>query len=76
MLTCQEVTELVTDYLEGRMSFVERLRFRAHVTMCPPCRRYLSQMQLTVDSLGELPEEEISAEAMDELMNAFRSWRS
>ena len=75
MLSCQELTELVTDYLEGRMSLGDRLRFRMHVAMCPPCREYLRQMELTVDTVGELCDSEIPGDVKDELMAAFRTWK-
>ena len=45
MLNCQQLTELVTDYLEGRLSFMTRLRFHMHVGMCSHCRAYLRTMQ-------------------------------
>ena len=57
MLTCQQLTELVTDYLEGRMSIWDRLRFQMHVGMCRRCRAYLHQMKMTVRTLGKLPQE-------------------
>jgi anti-sigma factor RsiW len=75
MLTCKELTELVTDYLEGRMSFMERVSFHLHLGMCDRCRAYLRQMKLTVKTLGKLPDEPIPAGVRDELMVRFRSMR-
>lgn len=75
MLTCRELTELVTDYLEGRLRVVERLRFQLHLGMCRHCRAHLRQMRLTVRTLGALPAEPISADVRDELLSRFRSWR-
>ena len=37
MLTCKEITELVTEYAEGHLSFTERLRFQLHIGMCRSC---------------------------------------
>lgn len=54
MLTCRQLTELVTDYLEDRLSFMDRLRFRLHVGMCRHCRAYLDQMKQTIRTLGKL----------------------
>ena len=76
MMTCQQMTELVTDYLEGKMSFFQRLQFQMHVGMCKPCRRYLAQMKTTVSTLGELPEDfEIPTEIKQELLASFRDWK-
>jgi len=76
MPSCQELTELVTDYLEGEMSFSGRVRFKLHVAMCPSCKRYIDQVEVTVDSLGSLPTPVIPADVKDDLMQAFRDWKS
>ena len=73
-LTCRELVELVTDYLEGRLSERERTRFDAHLADCEDCDTYLGQMHQTVRALGRLPEESLSGEARDALLEAFRNW--
>ena len=75
MFTCKELTELVTDYFEGHLPFGERLRFQLHVGMCGPCRRYLRQMRLTVDTLGCMPSEPIPEAAREELLKRFQDWQ-
>jgi len=55
MLTCRTTTDLVTTYLERRLSWREWLQFQAHLGMCRHCRLYLRQMRLTVRSMGDLP---------------------
>jgi anti-sigma factor RsiW len=75
-LACQELVELVTDYLEGRLPPVDRERFDAHIAGCDACTAYLEQMRITLQALGRIPEESISSEAREELLVAFRSWRA
>jgi anti-sigma factor RsiW len=75
-MACQELVELVTDYLEGRLSPVDRRRFDVHIAGCDACTAYLEQMRMTLDALGRIPEESISAQAREELLVAFREWRS
>jgi predicted anti-sigma-YlaC factor YlaD len=75
-LTCQELVELVTDYLEGSMSVAERARFDQHLAICAGCRNYLDQMRKTIRTLGQLSEQTISAQARDDLLNVFRSWKA
>lgn len=75
MLTCRQLTEIVTDYLEGRLSLVERLRFELHVGMCSHCRAYLRQMKQTVQTLGTLHEENIPEDVSQRLLAAFRNWK-
>lgn len=75
-MTCQEVVELVTDYLEGAMPAEDRHRFEAHLDGCTGCRRYLAQMRRTIGLVGEVRAEDLPAEMQDDLIAAFRSWKS
>lgn len=75
MLTCREITELVTDHLEGRLSFMERVRFQLHVGMCRHCRAYLRQMKATIRALARLSLESVPPELSDELLRRFRTWK-
>jgi anti-sigma factor RsiW len=74
-LPCRELVELVTDYLEDRLSPVDRARFDAHLAACEACRAFLDQFRQTIDALGRLPEESLSAETRAALLAAFRGWR-
>jgi anti-sigma factor RsiW len=74
-LPCQELVELVTDYLEGRLSARERLRFERHLPICSGCRAYVEQMRQTLRALGVLPEESIEPTAKQRLLEAFRDWK-
>lgn len=74
-LTCKELVEVVTDYLEGRLPPAERVRFEEHVAFCSWCRTYLDQMRETVRLTGTLREDNLSPEARDGLLRAFRDWK-
>ena len=74
-LPCQELVELVTDYLEGRLAPIEQRRFEAHLALCRGCRTYLEQMRQTILALGKLSEESIDPAAKERLLGAFRAWR-
>ncbi len=75
-ITCREFVELVTEYLENRLDAQSRTRFEEHVAECPGCARYLDQMGESARLLGRVSIDTISPEARDQLMDAFRSWRS
>lgn len=75
-LSCQELVELVTDYLEGGLSDGERARFEAHVGLCDGCNVYLEQMRQTIRLTGGLPAEALAPDAERDLLEAFRGWRS
>jgi predicted anti-sigma-YlaC factor YlaD len=74
MLTCKQITELVTEYLEGRMPLRERIRFQVHLGMCRHCRRYLAQMKTTIRALGFL-EPAYASGIPNELLQRFRTWK-
>ncbi len=74
-LTCKELVELVTDYLEGKLPPADRARFEKHLALCPNCPIYLEQMRLTIRALGMLPEESIAAEARQQFLRVFRDWK-
>ena len=73
-LTCNEVVELVTDYLEGVLPPVERVRVEQHLSVCDGCTRYLEQMRETIRLTGRLTEEQIPAQQKQALLDAFRTW--
>jgi len=73
-MPCRELVELITDYLEDRLSTTDRARFEAHLAECEACRRYLEQFRRTIRALGRLPEESLSVEARTALLGAFRGW--
>jgi anti-sigma factor RsiW len=75
-LTCQELVELVTAYLEGRLPEEERARFDEHLSECDGCSAYLEQMRTTIELLGELRTDDVTPEAEAALVSAFREWRS
>lgn len=75
-LTCKAVSEAITDYLEGRLSFVERIRFQMHLGFCRGCRRYIRQMRFMLRTVGTLPMEPIPPAVRDELLQRFRTWKA
>jgi anti-sigma factor RsiW len=75
-LVCQEVVELVTDYLEGSLSRSERRRFEAHLAGCEHCSEYLEQMRATIRLTGRLQAEDLTPEMRDEFTAIYRRWRA
>jgi anti-sigma factor RsiW len=73
-MPCRELVELITEYLEDRLSPLDRARFEAHLADCEACRTYLDQFRQTIRLLGRLPEEALSPEARHTLLAAFRDW--
>lgn len=72
-ITCQEVVELVTDYLEGELDDATVAELEAHLELCPGCETYLEQMRVTIDQLGHVPVDTLSEQAQADLVAAFRT---
>ena len=75
-LNCRELVELVTAYLEGDLSSGERKRFDAHLSACDGCTMYVEQMRRTIELAGTLRLEDVSREAEEALLGAFRDWKA
>ena len=74
-LTCRELVEIVTDYLEGALEPDARARVEHHLSGCDGCTNYLSQMRETVRLTGRLREHDLEPAARETLLEAFRDWR-
>ena len=74
-LSCQELVELVTDYLEGALPPDESARFESHLSECGSCEEYLDQIRATAELAGTLTLESLSPEAERTLLDAFRDWK-
>ena len=75
-LPCQEIVELVTDYLEGAMDRELRAAFEAHLAGCPHCTDYLEQIEATIRIAGRIEAQDLSPEFRAGLVEAFRDFRS
>jgi anti-sigma factor RsiW len=75
-MACNELVQLVTDYVEGRLPPPDVSRFESHLAICEGCRTYFDQMRETIEALGHLPGESISPEARDRMLKAFGDWKS
>lgn len=73
-ISCQELVELVTDYLEGALSTADLRRFEEHLAGCGKCTEYLAQLEATIRVTGTLTLDDLSPEAERELLEVFRSW--
>lgn len=74
-LSCIEMVELVTDYLEGALPRRARKRFERHLAGCEGCTRYLEQIRITVRLAGRTAAAE-QVQGLDSLRAAFRDWHA
>ena len=73
-LTCIELVELVSDYLEGNLDEDESARVARHLAACDGCTAYVDQMRVTITVVGRVDVDDLSDEAKAELLHAFRDW--
>jgi len=73
-LSCQELVELVTDYLEDALDVATRAAFDRHIAGCTDCTRYLGQLELVVRATGRLTPSDLTPQAEAALLQAFRGW--
>lgn len=74
-MTCKELVELITDYLEGQLSDDVRIRVENHLSGCNGCTNYLEQMRQTIRLTGKLREEALSPQQRNDLLQLFRDWK-
>lgn len=75
-IPCQEVVELVTDYLEGALPAADRRRLEAHLADCPHCTEYLAQIRATIRLTGRVTPEDLSPAMRTDLTDLYRRWRA
>lgn len=75
-LSCREMVELVTDYLENALTKSERSRFEAHLDGCDGCTAYVDQMRTTISLAGRIDPDALDPRERDELLGAFRGWKA
>jgi len=74
-MSCKELVELVTDYLEGSLSPADLRRFDLHIAKCDWCKIYIEQIRLTIKAAGKLSEDSIPPRVQNELLAVFRDWK-
>jgi anti-sigma factor RsiW len=71
-IRCDEVVEIITDYLEGALAPATVKEVEAHLALCPGCAEYLAQMRQTLRTVGSIPLETLSEQTRTDLLAAFR----
>ena len=74
-MTCQELTEVLTDYLEGVMDPEDAARLEAHLALCEGCVTYVEQMRQTIRTVHALRPADVEATVPDDVLAAFRAWK-
>jgi len=73
-MPCQDLVEVITDYLEGALPDRDRIRFEEHLAVCGKCQEYVAQFKRTIEAVGVVREQDLDPEVRAGLMEAFRGW--
>jgi anti-sigma factor RsiW len=73
-ISCREVVEIVTDYLEGKLDPDVARRLEAHLQLCPPCVEYVQQVRTTA-RLAAASDVELHPDR-EALLRTFRQFRA
>jgi predicted anti-sigma-YlaC factor YlaD len=74
-LTCREMVELMSDYLEGALADRDRALFEQHLVLCDGCTAYLDQTRRTVALVGRLRQNALDPTFRGRLLETFRVWK-
>lgn len=74
-LTCRELVDLVTEYLEGALALAEHRRFERHLAFCAWCGTFVDQMRTTIAVTGSIRADDLAPDVQERLVAAFRTWR-
>jgi len=75
-LVCRDAVALMGDHLDGSLSRSDRERLEAHIADCPHCAEYLAQLKVTIDALGRVTPDDLSDDAVDDLVEVYLRWRA
>jgi anti-sigma factor RsiW len=75
-LVCRQAVALMSDYIDGTLPERDRARLEFHLADCPHCTEYLAQLRATIGALGRAAPDQLSDEALGELVELYRQWRA
>ena len=75
-LVCRDAVALMAAYLDHALRGRDRERLEAHLAGCPHCTEYLAQIRATIEALGRVEPDDLTDEALDELVGLYRRWHT
>ena len=75
-LVCRDAVALMAAYLDDALPPSDRTRLEGHLADCPHCSEYLAQLRVVIDASGDVTPDDLDDEALDELVDLYRLWRS
>ncbi len=78
MSRCKDITKLISDSMERKLSFWQRIDLRMHLILCTFCRRFqvnvlaLRKLVTSQENYGVLEKPKLSMEAKIRIRNAIQ----
>lgn len=72
---CKDIHVHASDYLDGRLSLLQRAQYRIHLFICGPCATFIKQMRTTLAALHQLPLREPSPNEVEDQVAKLRAIR-
>lgn len=70
-MTCRQLIDFLTDYVDGDLPAEQRRQFDAHLEECGECRRYVTQFTSTVKLTHAAAAEDVPEALPPELVKAI-----
>ena len=70
--TCKQMTDLVFDYLNGKLTRAVRHEFEQHLRICPDCVNFLNTYRKTVQTTGSVVAEDIPPKVRTNILAFLR----
>lgn len=74
-MTCRELVDLLTAYLDGALSPEQAAGFEEHLRECPPCVTELERARVAISTTGAIGPGEVDPQARERLLDIYREWR-
>lgn len=71
-MACNELVELITDYLDDALPERDVARFEEHLADCPACVEFVEQFRRTIGAVGRRREPVVEPETRARLLELFR----
>ncbi|WP_455206692.1 zf-HC2 domain-containing protein [Kaarinaea lacus] len=73
MLSCKDVTEKASSYIDKELPFFTRMQVKLHVFVCVNCQRYINQLQITIRTLGRMKKDvPVSEHVVDDIVSNLK----
>jgi anti-sigma factor RsiW len=75
MMTCQQLAELLCDFISGELETAYCVEIQEHIHTCPACEAYVHSYRVTITMTRQLPTLPLNADFASRLENLLRQMK-